>query len=76
MNSNITLTVLNLHQKTPKGATTKIQVQRYERYKQDQRSNPGHTMKLHTYNPLTNVPTKYQLPTTLWFPKYSPDKAL
>ena len=26
MNSNITLTVLNLHQKTPKGATTKIQV--------------------------------------------------
>ena len=26
MNSNITLTVLNLHQKTPKGAKTKIQV--------------------------------------------------
>ena len=26
MISNITLTVLNLHQKTPKGATTKIQV--------------------------------------------------
>ena len=26
MNSNMTLTVLNLHQKTPKGATTKIQV--------------------------------------------------
>ena len=24
MNSNMTLTVLNLHQKTPKGATTKI----------------------------------------------------
>ena len=33
MNSNMTLTVLNLHQKTPKGATTKIQVKRYERYK-------------------------------------------
>ena len=31
MNSNMTLTVLNLHQKTPKGATTKIQVKRYER---------------------------------------------
>ena len=30
---------------------------------QDQRSNPGHTMTLHTYNPLTNVPTKCQLPT-------------
>ena len=25
MNSNMTLTVLNLYQKTPKGATTKIQ---------------------------------------------------
>ena len=25
MNSNVTLTVPNLHQKTPKGATTKIQ---------------------------------------------------
>ena len=29
--SNMTLTVLNLHQKTPKGATTKIQVKRYKR---------------------------------------------
>ena len=35
MNSNMTLTVLNLHQKTPKGATTNIQVKRYERYKKD-----------------------------------------
>ena len=31
MNSNMTLTVLNLHQKTPKGARTKIQVKRYKR---------------------------------------------
>ena len=31
MNSNMTLTVINLHQKTPKGATTKIQVKRYKR---------------------------------------------
>ena len=30
MNSNMTLTVLNLHQKIPKGATTKIQVKRYK----------------------------------------------
>ena len=30
MNSNMTLTVLNLHQKTPKGATTKIQVKTYK----------------------------------------------
>ena len=70
MTSNITLTVLNLHQKTPKGVTTKIQVKRYKRDireinniryprrdkkiasdMQDQRSNPGHTMTLHTYNP-------------------------
>ena len=29
----MTLTVLNLHQKTPKGATTKIQVKRYKRDK-------------------------------------------
>ena len=69
MTSNMNLTVLNLHQKTLKGATTKIQVKRYKRdireinsiryprrHKkasdmQDQRSNPGHTMTLHTYNP-------------------------
>ena len=35
MNSNMTLTVLNLHQKTSKGATTKIQVKRYKTYKRD-----------------------------------------
>ena len=29
MNSNMSLTVLNLHQKAPQGATTKIQVKRY-----------------------------------------------
>ena len=66
MNSNTTLTMLNLHQKIPKGATTKSRVKRYT-YKrdkivdipverialdmQDQRSNPGHTMMLHTNNP-------------------------
>ena len=32
MNSNMTLTVLNLHQTTPKDATTKIQVKRYKRH--------------------------------------------
>ena len=31
MNSNMTLTLTNLHQKTPKGATTKTQVKRYKR---------------------------------------------
>ena len=33
MNSNMTLTVLNLHQKTPKDATTNIQVKTYKRDK-------------------------------------------
>ena len=31
MNSNMALTVLNLHQKIPKDATTKIRVKRYRR---------------------------------------------
>ena len=31
------------------------------------RSNQGHTMPLHTYNPLTNVPTKHELPTPYGF---------
>ena len=35
MNSNINLTVINPHQKTSKGATTKIQVKSYERYNGD-----------------------------------------
>ena len=30
MNSNMTLTVLNLYEKIPKGATTKIRVKRYK----------------------------------------------
>ena len=33
LNSNMTLTVLNRHQKTPKGATTKIQVKRHESFR-------------------------------------------
>ena len=37
MNSNMTLTVLNLHQQTPKGATTKIQVKRYKRDKREKK---------------------------------------
>ena len=39
MNSNMTSTVLNLHQKTD----TKV--------RQVQKSNQGHTMMLHTYTP-------------------------
>ena len=37
LNSNMTLIVLNLHQKTPKGTLTKIHVKRYKRYKRDQK---------------------------------------
>ena len=33
MNSNMISTVLNLHKKTPKGATTKIQVKQQKRDK-------------------------------------------
>ena len=44
-NSNMTLTVLNLHQKTPKGATTKIQVKIYERYKRDSIRYPCREIK-------------------------------
>ena len=62
MTSNMTLTVLNLHQKTPKGAITKIQVKdireiksiRYPR--RDIKSHQtckinSQTMTLHIYNP-------------------------
>ena len=35
MTSNMTLTVLNLLQNTAKGATTKIQIKRYERYRRN-----------------------------------------
>ena len=53
INSNMTLTVLNLHQKTPKSATTKIQVKdmRYIR----------------EIKKVSHIPTKYQLPTPYVF---------
>ena len=44
MNSNMTLTVLNLHQKTDPKVPQDLKGQR-------QRSNQGHTMILYTYNP-------------------------
>ena len=49
INSNMTLTVLNLHQKTNPKMQQDFQGSRSLR--QDQRSNQGHTMMLHTYNP-------------------------
>ena len=44
MNSNMTLTVLNLHQQTE----PKVQ---QSRSLQGQGSNQGHTMMVHTHNP-------------------------
>ena len=41
--------------------------------RQGQRSNQGHTMRLHT-NPRTNIPIKYQHLTTSGFLRYSLDK--
>ena len=49
MNSNMTLTVLNLHPKMdPKVQQDFIGQGHYDK---GQRSNQGHTMMLHTYNP-------------------------
>ena len=56
MNSNMTLTVLNLHQQTDPKVQPDFKGQ-YSKVK----SRPNHDVAhLH---PLTNVPTKYQLPT-------------
>ena len=48
-NSNMTLTVLNLHQKTDPKVQQDFKGSRSLR--QGQRSNQGHTMMLHTYKP-------------------------
>ena len=53
VNSNMTLTVLNLHQKTdPKvQQVLKVKVTMTRSKVTTTRSNKGHTMMLHTYNP-------------------------
>ena len=62
MNSNMTLTVLNLHQKTdPKVQQDFIGQGHYGKVKSRSYHDVAH---LH---PLTNVPTKYQLPTPYSF---------
>ena len=50
MNSNMTLTVLNLHQKTDPKVQQDCKGQG-QSLRQGQRPNQGHTMMLHTYNP-------------------------
>ena len=49
MNSNMTLTVLKLHQKTNPKVQQDFKVQGH--YDQVKGQNQGHTMMLHTYNP-------------------------
>ena len=62
MNSNMTLTVLNLHQKTDPKVQQDFKGQgHYDKVKSRSHHNVAH---LH---PLTNVPTKYQLPTPYGF---------
>ena len=46
MNSNMTLTVLNLHQRQTQSCNKILKVK-----VTTTRSNQGHTMMLHTYNP-------------------------
>ena len=63
MNSNMTLTVLNLHQKTDPKVQQDFKDQgHYEKVKSRSHHDVAH---LH---PLTNVPSKYQLPTPHGFP--------
>ena len=62
MNSNMTLTVLNLHQKTDQKVQQDLKGQgHYDKVKSRSDHDIAH---LH---PLTYVPTKYQLPTPYGF---------
>ena len=58
MNSNMTLTVLNLHQQTD----PKVQQDFIGQYSKVKGQSVSHHDVAHLH-PLTNVPTKYQLPT-------------
>ena len=62
MNSNMILTVLNLHQKTDPKVRQDFKGQgHYEKVKSRSHHDAAHLQ------PLTNVPTKYQLPTPYGF---------
>ena len=62
MNSNMTLTVLNLHQKTDPRVQQEFKGQgHYDKVKSRSHHDAAHVQ------PLTNVPTKYQLPTPYGF---------
>ena len=62
MNSNMNLTVLNLHQKTDSKVQQDFKGQgHYDKVKSRSHHGAAHLQ------PLTNVPTKYQLPTPYGF---------
>ena len=62
MNSNMTLTVLNLHQMTDPKVQQDFKGQgNYEKVKSRSHHDAAHLQ------PLTNIPTKYQLPTPYSF---------
>ena len=62
MNSNMTLTVLNLHQKTDPKVQQDFNGQgHYDKVKSRSHHDAAHLQ------PLTNVPTKHQLPTPYGF---------
>ena len=62
INSNMTLTVLNVHQKTD----PKVQQDFYSQGHYDKVKSRSHHDAVHL-QPLTNVPTKHQLPTPYGF---------
>ena len=63
MNSNMTLTMLNLHQKTDPKVQQDFKGQgHYDKVKSRSHHDAAHLQ------PLTNVPTKHQLPTPYGFP--------
>ena len=62
MNSNVTLTVLNLHQKTDPKVQQDFKGQgHYDKVKSRSQTDAAHLQ------PLTNVPIKHQLPTPYGF---------
>ena len=62
MNSNMTLTLLNLHQKTDRKVQQTFKGQgHYDKVKSKSHHDAAHLQ------PLTNVPTKHQLPTPYGF---------
>ena len=70
MNSNMTLMVLNLHQKTDPKVQQDFKGQgHYSKVK-------GQTMTLHSYTPPNQCPYQVSTSYTLRFSRYSPDKIL